>query len=260
MIAATRGVPRRAAAARTARRRARRLGIRRLRAPSDGDPRDAARRPLVASGPAACGPIFEPRSATSCRRVFQEDFAARVRRVRRRRESSSRRCSARRCPRTERLSVDDLVRVLVGWRAGTRVTFRRRAGIVEAVAAEARDGRPRGRHVQRRVRRHPREAARGAPCDGRDRLRWTASASPRAAATSCRPRRSRPGRAAGAAHDVQRRRSRRLAGRRPQRRRAARRASRRRATPGVPVTVLGGGSNVVVADARSAAAWSCGCG
>ena len=51
--------------------------------------------------------IFEPRSATSCRRVFQADFARALRRGRSRR--SCRRCSGRRCRRTQRLSPEELV-------------------------------------------------------------------------------------------------------------------------------------------------------
>ena len=68
-------VPGRAAAARAARRGARRLGLRRLRASSDGDPRDARAVRCRRTRTGAIWAVFEPRSATSCRRVFQDDFA-----------------------------------------------------------------------------------------------------------------------------------------------------------------------------------------
>jgi UDP-N-acetylmuramate: L-alanyl-gamma-D-glutamyl-meso-diaminopimelate ligase len=82
--------------------------------------------------------IFEPRSATSCRRVFQEDF------VRAFAESGADEvilASVFRAslPEAERLSVDDLVRVLVAEGKHAR-HIPTTAGIVEAVAAEARAG------------------------------------------------------------------------------------------------------------------------
>ena len=51
--------------------------------------------------------VFEPRSASSCRRVFQEDFAARVRR--RRRSRDRRRVPKSSLPESERLSAEQLV-------------------------------------------------------------------------------------------------------------------------------------------------------
>ncbi len=82
--------------------------------------------------------IFEPRSATSCRRIFQDDFARAFA------ESGADEvilASVFRAslPEAERLSVDDLVRVLsVGGTHARHIPTT--AGIVEAVAAEARAG------------------------------------------------------------------------------------------------------------------------
>ena len=50
----------------------RRRGLRRLRAPSDRDCRDAGGRAIGVPAIGRIWAIFEPRSATSCRRVFQE--------------------------------------------------------------------------------------------------------------------------------------------------------------------------------------------
>jgi UDP-N-acetylmuramate: L-alanyl-gamma-D-glutamyl-meso-diaminopimelate ligase len=82
--------------------------------------------------------VFEPRSATSCRRVFQDDFARAFG------ESGADEvilASVFRAslPEDERLSVDDLVRVLAARGRHAR-HIPTTAGIVEAVAAEARPG------------------------------------------------------------------------------------------------------------------------
>jgi UDP-N-acetylmuramate: L-alanyl-gamma-D-glutamyl-meso-diaminopimelate ligase len=82
--------------------------------------------------------IFEPRSATSCRRVFQKDF------VRAFSESGADEIVLARVfraslPDEERLSVDDLVRDVTA--AGRRIRHIARVPeIVETLAAEARDG------------------------------------------------------------------------------------------------------------------------
>jgi hypothetical protein len=100
--------------------------------------------------------VFEPRSATSCRAIFQHDFArgARV---------GPTRSSGGGVPRVideERLAVADLV--VADCNSGGR----RRAHIptVPAIVDDRRSrsarGRPRGHHVERRVRRHSRQAAR----------------------------------------------------------------------------------------------------
>ena len=67
-------VPRRSPAAGASRHGRRRVGLRRLRASSDSDCRDACGSAIGVSTPPLWA-IFEPRSATSCRRVFQDDFA-----------------------------------------------------------------------------------------------------------------------------------------------------------------------------------------
>ena len=59
---------------RAARRGARRRRLRRLRPPSDGDLRNPSRDQAQHPDQRVWA-VFEPRSATSCRRVFQEDFA-----------------------------------------------------------------------------------------------------------------------------------------------------------------------------------------
>ena len=53
----------------------RRHGVRRFRAPSDGGGRNARRRCARRIPTARIWAVFEPRSASSCRRVFQDDFA-----------------------------------------------------------------------------------------------------------------------------------------------------------------------------------------
>ena len=63
------------APARDGRRRRRRHGARRLRASSDRGARDACRRCAPGYPDRRVWAVFEPRSASSCRRVFQDDFA-----------------------------------------------------------------------------------------------------------------------------------------------------------------------------------------
>ena len=101
--------------------------------------------------------IFEPRSATSCRRVFQDDFARAFI------ESGADeivlpdvfRASL---PPEERLSVDELVKAVDG--DGRRARHIPTVDeIVRTVADEARTGRRRRDHVERRLRRHSRQAA-----------------------------------------------------------------------------------------------------
>ena len=65
---------RREATARSCRRCRRGDGVRRFRAPSDRRRRNPGRRARVTSD-ARIWAVFEPRSASSCRRVFQDDFA-----------------------------------------------------------------------------------------------------------------------------------------------------------------------------------------
>jgi UDP-N-acetylmuramate: L-alanyl-gamma-D-glutamyl-meso-diaminopimelate ligase len=82
--------------------------------------------------------IFEPRSATSCRRVFQQDFA-RAFRESRADEIVIASVFRESLPADERLSVEDLVRDLV--RAGQSARHLPSVdAIVEAVSREARDG------------------------------------------------------------------------------------------------------------------------
>ena len=85
----------RQAAARDRRRRRRRDGLRRFRASSDGRGRDARRRCARRIPAARIWAVFEPRSASSCRRVFQDDFARAFGAAPT--KCSSRRCSDRRC-------------------------------------------------------------------------------------------------------------------------------------------------------------------
>ena len=147
------------AAARDRRRAPRRHRARRLRASSDGGARDAGRAADRLSRARRIWAVFEPRSASSCRRVFQDDFAARLRR--RRRSGHRRRCSGRRCPRPS------------GCRPSSSSTICARAGqrarhipdvddIVATVVARAPRRRRRRADVERRLRRHPPEAAAGA--------------------------------------------------------------------------------------------------
>ncbi len=101
--------------------------------------------------------VFEPRSATSCRRIFQDDFARAFE------ESGADEVVLasvfrQSLPEDERLSVDALVERLR--QAGRHA--RHIATVAEIVAAVVGGGprrRPRRHHVERRVRRHPRQAA-----------------------------------------------------------------------------------------------------
>jgi UDP-N-acetylmuramate: L-alanyl-gamma-D-glutamyl-meso-diaminopimelate ligase len=81
--------------------------------------------------------VFEPRSATSCRRVFQQDFARAFS------ESGADEIVIApvfrsTLPEPERLSVDDLVRDVSA--AGRRIRHLPVPAIVDAIAAEAKDG------------------------------------------------------------------------------------------------------------------------
>ena len=74
-------------------------------------------------------------------------------------EMCSRRSSARRCRKTERLSVDQLVARSARGRALAPDTSTPIDDIVDTIVREHRDGRRRADHVERRLRRHPPEAA-----------------------------------------------------------------------------------------------------
>ena len=80
--------------------------------------------------------IFEPRSATSCRRVFQEDFA---RALARPTASSCRRSSARRCPKTSGCRPSSSSRICRPPAVDARY-IPEVDDIVRTVAKEARDG------------------------------------------------------------------------------------------------------------------------
>ncbi len=138
MIRAAARFPGRAAPAGAARDRARRLGLRRLRAPSDRDSRDAPRGALVVSRTGGSG-----RSSSRDRRrragaCFRTTSRARSP-TRAPTRSSSRPCFDRRSPNAERLSVDQLVRDLE--RAGRHARHIPTVDdIVATVASEAREG------------------------------------------------------------------------------------------------------------------------
>ena len=103
--------------------------------------------------------IFEPRSATSCRRVFQEDFAQRASRAADRVVLPAVFRST--LPEDQRLSTEQLVADLKA--AGIDARYIPK---VDDIVAAGRQGcarrRPRRRHVERRLRRHPSEAPVGA--------------------------------------------------------------------------------------------------
>ena len=88
---------------------ARRRGLRRLRAPSDRDRRDADRRPVGLSRPAHLGDL---RAAIGDIVPAHLSGGLRARARRAPIASSCRRCSARRCRRTERLSAEQLDRAI----------------------------------------------------------------------------------------------------------------------------------------------------
>ena len=115
---------------------------------------------LRASHPAArIWAVFEPRSASSCRRIFQDDFARAFAAADGVLIAPVFRSTL---PEAERLSVPALVRDLdASGRsgAGGRLDRRHRR---PPIVREHRAGRSGGDHVERRLRRHPSEAAAGA--------------------------------------------------------------------------------------------------
>ncbi len=151
-------VPRRAPPARAARHGRRRDGVRRLRASSDGDCRDAAGRALVVAGAARLGGLRAPLGDVVPPR-FPAGFRARVRRVRRRRDRDRGGLPSEPARRRAAVGVDELVRDLgAGGPAGARGAD---ASTTSSRPSPPRrgDGRPRRRHVERRLRRDPRQAA-----------------------------------------------------------------------------------------------------
>ncbi len=103
--------------------------------------------------------IFEPRSASSCLKVFQSDFVEAF-------EGADHVVVAPVFRATlaedRRLSPDALVADLVAKGRHARAATST-ADIVDTVAREAGVRRSRRRHVERRLRRRPRQAARCAP-------------------------------------------------------------------------------------------------
>ena len=162
--------------------------------------------------------IFEPRSATSCRRIFQDDFARAFD------ESGADEvilASVFRAslPEDERLSVDEIVRDVSARRPPRAAHRRPSTEIVETVAAEARDGDLvvvmsnggfDGIHDKLL-----------AALGGARVSRWTPRVRRRAASRCCGPARVR----ADARRSRRSRRSRRRAGGLARRRRTARRAA-----------------------------------
>ena len=136
--------------------RRRRDGVRRFRPPPDSRCRNACRAASVASV-ARIWAVFEPRSASSCRRVFQDDFARAFAGAD---EVLLAPVFRSKLPEAERLSVPELVRDL-----RARGQSAREAdsldGIVDTIAREQRAGRSGDRDVERRLRRHSRQAAGG---------------------------------------------------------------------------------------------------
>ena len=120
----------------------------------------AARRFVAPTRARRIWAIFEPRSASSCRRVFQGDFARAFAAPTR---SCSRRCFDRRCRSPSGLSesrAGGRPAARLAWRPGTCPVWTRSS---RRVAAEAREGDLVARDVQRRVRRHSPEARCTAP-------------------------------------------------------------------------------------------------
>ena len=101
--------------------------------------------------------IFEPRSATSCRRVFQSDFARALANADRVILPAVFRSTL---PDAERLSTEQLVADLKSERCRRPLHSGDRRHR-PPVAKEAQRRRPRRRHVERRLRRHSSEAAVG---------------------------------------------------------------------------------------------------
>ena len=146
------------AAARNGRRRRGVTVLRRLRASSDGGARDAvgaahrlSRAPDLGGVRAALGVVVPARLSAGFRRA----------RSARPTKSSSRPYSARRCPKSERLSAEQLVDDLRG--AGQRARHIPEVDdIVGTIVARTPRRRRRRADVQRRLRRHSPEAAAGA--------------------------------------------------------------------------------------------------
>ena len=102
--------------------------------------------------------VFEPRSASSCRRVFQDDFARAFAGAD---EVLLAPVFRSTLPESERLSIPQLVRDLECTRpVGARSRVDRRHRVDDRRRASAR--RSRRADVERRLRRHPSEAAAGA--------------------------------------------------------------------------------------------------
>ena len=155
MATALRRVQGRAPAHGAARHGARRRGLRRLRASSDGDCRDARRRPLGVSRIAASG-----RSSSRARRRRAGGCSRRISRAPSPRPIASILPAVFRStlPEDQRLSAEQLVADLQA-AARTPATSRASTTSSQTVAQRSADGRPRRRHVERRLRRHPSEAA-----------------------------------------------------------------------------------------------------
>ena len=96
--------------------------------------------------------VFEPRSASSCRRVFQDDFARGVRR--RRRSGRRRRCSARRC-RSRSACPPSSSSTTCAARGQRARHIPDVDDIIRTIVARAPRRRRRRADVQRRLRRHP---------------------------------------------------------------------------------------------------------
>ena len=128
--------------------------------------------------------VFEPRSASSCRRVFQHDFARAF-------EAADETVLARvfrsALPEPERLSVEQLVRRPPRRRASAR-HLDSVDGIIQTIVARAPPGRRRADHVERRLRGHPPPAPHGPAARGPDgacRLSPRPCASSRSAIARC---------------------------------------------------------------------------
>ena len=98
--------------------------------------------------------VFEPRSASSCRRVFQDDFARAFVAAD---ETVLARVYRSSLPEDQRLSVDQLVADLTGAGRSARHIDTIEA-IIDTIVREHARGRRRADHVERRVRRHSPQA------------------------------------------------------------------------------------------------------
>ena len=151
-------VRRRQAAPRGGRRGRRRDRVRRLRPSSDGR-RPRRSRACARRIPAArIWAVFEPRSASSCRRVFQDDFARAFAGAD---EVIVAPVFRSTLPEAERLSVPQLVRDLQRRGASRRARPNRSTTSSARSCGEHRAGRSGRDDVERRLRRHPRQAAAG---------------------------------------------------------------------------------------------------